>query len=123
MAISKEEIVTVLCTSYRMEIETVINYLANSINPEGVRAEEIKKALAANIAGEILHAQQLGKRIKQLGGVLPGSAEVKVGSQEKPLADTTDVISVIEAVIGAEDGVADECKCLFVAAHQDCQLF
>ena len=30
-----------------MELETVTNYLANSINLDGVRAEEIKKAQAA----------------------------------------------------------------------------
>ncbi len=97
-----------LRTSYCMEIETVMNYLANSINPDGVRAEEIKKALAADIAEELLHAQQLGRRIKQLGGVLPGSAEVRLGTQKQPPADTTDVASVIEAVIAAEDGACSQ---------------
>ena len=43
-----------------MEIETVLNYLANSINLDGVRAEEIKKSLAADITEKIMHAQQLG---------------------------------------------------------------
>jgi hypothetical protein len=33
-------------TAYRMEIETVLNYLANILNLDGVRAEVIKKSLA-----------------------------------------------------------------------------
>lgn len=103
MPASKTEIITHLTASYCMEIETVMNYLAHSINLDGVRAEEIKKALAADITEEIMHAQQLGKRIKQLGGVLPGSAAVKVGGQKQPPAETTDVTAVIEAVIDAEE--------------------
>ena len=59
--------------SYGMELETVLNYLANSVNLDGVRAEEIKKSLGADVPGEIAHAQQLAGRIKQLGGHIPGS--------------------------------------------------
>ncbi|MFN0137900.1 MAG: ferritin-like domain-containing protein [Phycisphaerae bacterium] len=106
-----------LKTSYCMEIETVMNYLANSINLDGVRAEEIKKALAADITEELLHAQQLGKRIKQLGGVLPGSADVAVGRQKQPPTDTTDVISVIEAVIDAENGACAQYQKLISAVE------
>ena len=40
------KIIEELKVSYWMEIETVMSYLANSINLDGVRAEEIKKALA-----------------------------------------------------------------------------
>ena len=80
----------------------VFNYLANSINLDGVRAEEIKKSLAADITEEIMHAQQLGQRIKQIGGLVPGSAAVKLGGQIQPTGDTTDVVGVIKAVIDAE---------------------
>lgn len=104
MAASKEETISMLKVSYCMELETVMNYLAHSINLDGVRAEEIKKALAADVTEEITHAQELGRRIKQLGGVLPGSAKVELGQQKQPPADTTDVISVIEGVIAAEEG-------------------
>ena len=38
-----QAIITELTKAYWMELETVINYLANSINLDGVRAEEIKK--------------------------------------------------------------------------------
>lgn len=102
MAATKEKIIEMLSTAYSMEIETVLNYLANSINLDGVRAEEIKKSLAADITEEIMHAQQLGQRIKQLGGLVPGSAAVKLGGQIQPTGDTTDVVSVIKAVIDAE---------------------
>ncbi|MCR9118014.1 MAG: rubrerythrin [bacterium] len=103
MAASKEEIIELMKTAYCMEIETVMNYLAFSTNLDGVRAEEIKKSLAADITEELMHAQQLAKRIKQLGGLVPGSADVKIGSQVQPSEKTTDVVHAIEAVIDAEE--------------------
>ena len=103
MAHSKEQVLELLSTAYSMEIETVLNYLANSVNLDGVRAEEIKKSLAADVTEEIMHAQQLGQRIKQLGGLVPGSAAVKLGNQIQPTDNTTDVVGVIKAVIDAEE--------------------
>lgn len=102
MAASRAEVLELLAKAYSMEIETVLNYLANSVNLDGVRAEEIKKSLAADITEEITHAQQLGQRIKQLGGLVPGSASVKLGNQIQPSTETTDVVGVIKAVIDAE---------------------
>lgn len=103
MAASKKEVIDLLTTAYSMEIETVLNYLANSVNLDGVRAEEIKKSLAADVTEEITHAQQLGQRIKQLGGLVPGSAAVTLGQQIQPTDNTTDVVGVIKAVIDAEE--------------------
>jgi bacterioferritin len=37
----REQIIEMLTRAYWMEIETVINYVANSTNPDGVRAQEI----------------------------------------------------------------------------------
>ena len=102
MAASRTEVIELLKTAYSMELETVMNYLANSTNLDGVRAEEIKKSLAADITEELGHATQLAHRIKQLGGLTPGSNGVKLGNQTQPTDDTTDVIGVIEAVIAAE---------------------
>jgi len=107
MAISKQETIAMLTTAYSMEIETVMNYLAYSKNLDGVRAEEIKKSLAAEITEELGHAQQLGSRIKQLGGQVPGSAAVKIGSQRQPSEDTTDVVGAIQGVIGAEEAACN----------------
>ena len=100
---TKEKVIKMLATAYGMEIETVLNYLANSVNLDGVRAEEIKKSLAADVTEEIMHAQQLGQRIKQLGGLVSGSAALKLGQQIQPSSDTTDVVGVIKAVIDAEE--------------------
>ena len=103
MSKSREEVVQMLIAAYGMELETVMNYIANSTNLDGVRAEEIKKSLGADIAAELMHAQQLGQRIKQLGGLVPGSLSVKFAGQTQPSADTTDVVAVIRAVIEAEE--------------------
>jgi bacterioferritin len=101
----RKEIVKELTKSYWMEIETVINYIANSQNLQGVRAEEIKKSLATDITEEITHAQTLAKRIKELGGTVPGSMEFKAEQKMlQPGNDSTNVVSVIEGVIAAEDG-------------------
>lgn len=101
----KKEIIENLIIAYWMEIETVINYISNSINLDGVRAEEIKKSLALDITEEIAHAQTLAKRIKEVGGIVPGSLDLKPEQTYlQPRADTTDVASVIEGVIKAENG-------------------
>lgn len=115
MAASNDEIISMLTTAYCMELETVMNYLANSVNLDGVRAEEIKKSLGADIAEELGHAQQIGNRIKQLGGTLPGSASITVGNQIQPPGDTTDVVAVIKAVIDAEESACSHYKSIIRA--------
>ena len=116
MAASREEIIDMLKVAYSMELETVMNYIANSVNLDGVRAEEIKKSLSADVAEELMHAQQLGQRIKQIGGVVPGSAEVKIGGQQQPPSDTTDVTAVIRAVIAAEEAACSQYNKIIRAA-------
>ena len=101
---TRDQIVEELKVAYWMEIETVTNYIANSINLDGVRAEEIKKALQADVQEELTHAQTLARRIKTIGGQVPGSSNFKAAQQSlQPLDDSTDVISVIKGVIDAED--------------------
>jgi bacterioferritin len=101
----KKEIIENLIISYWMEIETVMNYIANSINLDGVRAEEIKKSLAADVQEELVHAQRLAKRIKEIGGTVPGSKKFSAAQVKlQELSETTDVVSVIEGVIDAEEG-------------------
>jgi bacterioferritin len=97
-------IIEELIKSYFMELETVVNYLANSVNLDGVRAEEIKKSLNADVTEELTHATQLANRIKTIDGVIPGSAQfVPVQTSLQPPADTTDVVAVIKGVIDAEE--------------------
>ena len=101
---NREQIIEELKVAYWMEIETVTNYIANSINLDGVRAEEIKKALQADVAEELLHAQNIARRIKTIGGRVPGSAQFSASQNAlQPPEDSTDVISVIKGVIAAED--------------------
>ena len=90
--------------AYAGELETVQNYLANSVDLDGVRAEEIKKALTADITEELGHATMLAKRIKVLGGRVPGSLDLeRVQKYMQPPKDSTDLITVIKGVIAAED--------------------
>lgn len=100
----RKQIIDELTVAYWMEIETVMNYLANSTNLDGVRAEEIKKSLAADVAAELGHAQILARRIKTLGGLVPGSRSFAAAQASlQPPKDTTDVVAVIKGVIAAED--------------------
>lgn len=100
----RQQIIDMLTTAYWMELETVTNYIANSVNLDGVRAEEIKKSLAADVTEELTHAQTLAKRIKELGGRVPGSLGFKATQKSlQPPADTTAVAEVIKGVIEAED--------------------
>ena len=119
MAASREEIIEMLKASYRMELETVTNYLAYSINLDGVRAEEIKKSLATDVAEEIMHAQQLGHRIKQLAGLVPGSGALKLGGQGQPSTTTTDVVGCIRNVIKGEEEACAQYKKIIRATEGD----
>ena len=101
----REQIIEELKVAYWMEMETVTNYIANAVNLDGVRAEEIKKALQADVLEELNHAQTLARRIKTIGGKVPGSAGIKSAQASlQPKEDTTDVVSVIKGVIEAENG-------------------
>ena len=104
----RREIIDLLTRAYWMEIETVQNYIANSVNLDGVRAEEIKKSLSADITDEVGHAQLYAKRIKELYGFVPGSFAFKPEQKLlQPPQDTTDVVTVIRGVIDAEQGAID----------------
>jgi bacterioferritin len=105
------DIINELRKSYAMELETVENYLANSVDLDGVRAEEIKKALARDIEEELGHARKLGNRIKVLEGRVPGSLDLDRGQRYlQPPKDSTDLIAVIRGVIRAEEEAIDQYK-------------
>lgn len=100
----KQQIIDELYVAYWMEMETVMNYIANSINLDGVRAEEIKASLQADIQAELLHAQTIAKRIKTIGGVVPGSASFRSRQASlQPPKKLTDVVAVIKGVLAAEE--------------------
>jgi bacterioferritin len=104
----REQIVELLKKAYWMEIETVMSYVANSINPDGVRAQEIIESLQEDIQEELGHAQQFAQRIKELYGVVPGSMEfAPEQSYLQPPEQQTDVVHVVKGVIEAETGAIE----------------
>jgi bacterioferritin len=104
----REEIVELLTRAYWMEIETVVSYVANSINPDGVRAQEVREALEEDVQEELGHAQQFGNRIKELYGVVPGSDAFRAEqSYLQPPERQTDLAHVIRGVIKAESGAIE----------------
>jgi bacterioferritin len=104
----REEIVALLTKAYWMEMETVMNYLALSAHLDGVRAEEIAEALAADVTEELGHATQFAKRIKDLYGTPPGSLEFQAEQTYlQPPSDPADVPTAIRGVIEAEAGAIE----------------
>src|SRR3954467_13017271 len=104
----REEIIGLLEKAYWMEIETVMSYIANSVNPDGVRAQEVKESLAKDIQEELGHAQQFATRIKELYGVVPGSQDFTAEQTYlQPPEHQTDVVHVIKGVIEAETGAIE----------------
>jgi bacterioferritin len=107
-AAAREEIIGLLQKAYWMEIETVMSYIANSINPDGVRAQEIIESLQEDIQEELGHAQQFAQRIKELYGVVPGSMDFTAEqSYLQPPERQTDVVHVVKGVIEAETGAIE----------------
>src|SRR3954452_6810973 len=104
----RDELIELLQKGYWMEIETVMSYIANSINPDGVRAQEIVESLQEDIQEELGHAQQFASRIKELYGVVPGSLEFQAEQTYlQPPEHQTDIVHVIRGVIEAETGAIE----------------
>src|SRR5687768_5127231 len=107
-ASEREELLELLKKAYWMEIETVMSYIASSINPDGVRAQEIIESLEADIDEELGHAKQFASRIKELYGVVPGSLDFQAEqSYLQPPDHQTDIVHVIKGVIEAETGAIE----------------
>jgi bacterioferritin len=104
----RDHLIEMLTKAYWMEVETVMSYLANSINPDGVRAQEIIESLEQDVQEELGHARQFGERIKELYGVVPGSLDFNAEqSYLQPPDDQVDIVHVIKGVIEAESGAIE----------------
>jgi bacterioferritin len=104
----REELIEMLKKAYWMEIETVMNYVSNSINPDGVRAQEIIESLQDDVQEELGHARRYAERIKELYGVVPGSLDFNAEqSYLQPPRHQTDIVHVIKGVIEAETGAIE----------------
>jgi bacterioferritin len=105
---TRDQVVELLTKAYWMEMETVMSYLAASVNLDGVRAQEIKESLAGEVEDELGHARQFADRIKELYGVVPGSEGFSAEqSFLQPPEHQTDVVHVIRGVIKAETGAIE----------------
>src|SRR4051794_11106671 len=104
----RDQLVELLTRAYWMEVETVMSYIANSINPDGVRAQEIIESLNEDVQEELGHARRFGNRIKELYGVVPGSLDFQAEqSYLQPPDEQTDIVHVIKGVIEAESGAIE----------------
>ena len=104
----REEIIALLTKAYWMEIETVMSYIANSTNPDGLRAQEVIESLQQDVQEELGHAQEFAKRIKELYGVVPGSMDFAAEQTFlQPPDHQTDIVHIIKGVIEAETGAID----------------
>ena len=104
----RQHIIELLTKAYWMEVETVMSYIANSTNPDGVRAQEVIASLRADIQEELTHAQQFAARIKALYGVVPGSMDFTPEQRYlQPPEHQTDIVHVIKGVIEAESGAIE----------------
>jgi bacterioferritin len=114
-----KRVIDLLQKAYSDEMETAMNYQTNAIVLDGVRAEEIKESLQADIQEELTHAEQLGSRLKQLDARPPGSAEFTANQHSlQPPEDSTDVLSVIDGVIDAEEDAIATYRDLIDAAEE-----
>jgi bacterioferritin len=104
----RDEIIELLTKAYWMEIETVMSYITNSTNPDGLRAQEIIESLRADIEEELAHAKEFAARIKELYGVVPGSMDFTPEQTFlQPPDQQTDIVHVIKGVIEAETGAIE----------------
>jgi bacterioferritin len=114
-----EEVTRLLRKAYQDEHETVMNYMTNAIVLDGVAAEEVKESLQTDIQEELNHAEMLGNRLKQLDERPPGSGEFEARQQSlQPPEDTTDVLSVINGVLDAEEDAIETYRALIKAAEE-----
>ena len=93
-----------LARAYAAELETVQNYLANSVWLDGLGAQEVSESLAEEMTEELGHAQKLAHRLKQLGACPPGSLKLERSQKSlQPPVDSTNVLSVVQGVLEAEN--------------------
>src|SRR3954454_9285743 len=114
----RQLIIEMLTKAYWMEIETVMSYIANSVNPDGIRAREITDSLLQDVQEELGHAQQFATRIKELYGVVPGSLQFSAEQTYlQPPEHQTDIAHVVRGVIEAETGAIDHYNRLIEATE------
>lgn len=117
---TNDEVIDLLRTAYNDEIETVMNYLTNATVLDGVAAEEVKDSLRVDATDEeLLHAERIGERLKELDAQPPASFEFEPHQENlQPPEDTADVLSVIDGVIEYEEAAIETYRSLITAARE-----
>ena len=115
-----DKVIELLRSAYNDEMETVMNYLTNAAVLDGVSAAEVKDSLRADAKQEeLIHAERLGKRLKELDAQPPASFEFEPAQEAlQPPEDTADVLSVIDGVIEYEQAAIDTYRSLMKAAQE-----
>ncbi|MGI9540377.1 MAG: ferritin-like domain-containing protein [Miltoncostaeaceae bacterium] len=117
-AARRETILQLLRTAYWNEIETVMNCVANSVNPDGVGAEVVRRALAEGAADGLDHAERFAARIKELYGKVPGSEEFEAGQRAfQPPSPSTNIASLLHGAISVKDEAIVLCGRLLEATQ------
>ena len=118
VSVTSDEVTDLLREAYNDELETVMNYLANSVVLKGVSAEEIKERLEADVQEELGHARMIGQRLDELDQRPPGSFEFEARQSDlQPPEDPTDVLAVIDGVVEAENDAIETYRSLITAAE------
>jgi len=114
-------IIPLLKKAYAAELETIQNYLANSVWLDGLRAQEVAETLAEDVTDELGHAQELAQRLKQLGACPPGSLALPRNQKAlQPVADSTDLRYVIAGALAAErEAIAIYREIIVACGHTD----
>ena len=102
----RQQLIELLTKAYWMEIETVMSYISNSINPDGVRAQEIIESLQQDIQEDWATPPSTARASRKLYGVV-GSLDFKAEQSCSPPPEQTDIVHVIKGVIEAESGAIE----------------
>jgi bacterioferritin len=114
-----DEVIDLLKEAYNDEVETVMNYLANAILLETLDGEEVAESLKEDVQEELMHAEELGYRLRYYGERPPASMDFQAGQESlQPPEDTADVLAVIEGVIEAEEDAIQTYEALVEAAAE-----
>jgi bacterioferritin len=114
-----DDVIDLLRKAYLDEIETAMNYLANGTYLETVSGEMVAESLKEDVEEELHHAEELGYRLRYYGEVPPASADFEVNQESlQPPAEGSDVLSVIDGVIEAEEDAIETYEALIEAAEE-----
>lgn len=94
-------IIELLEAAYIAELQTVEDYLANSVWLNGPGSRQVAESLDVYIAQELAHAKTIAIRLKELGVHSPDSFR-REAQRILPLHDETDPLIAVEGVLEAE---------------------